>query len=482
MRWIIVVAAIAPSISASAEPDTAKPTSLVDVLAVAVRAAPELQLASIDLAAARATWRRTLGIEDITLTAQGGYARNQYLSGSDTDYDNVSSGTLDLGRALPTGGSLHLTFGGTKTSTNILGYVPGTLTSVQVALTQPLLRGFGTWAARAPRYEAEHRMDAARADREARARALVEQIVAAYWQVALARAGLEVRKNSLALAEQQRTYTDNSIKIGKIPKSELLAVEENIAVRKQDVIAAELEITQASLELRRIAGLEIGADALDIATVALPAPDRDEIDLRSAVAAALEHSAALASAQDIERADQARLSGARSQLLPQLDLSVSGGPQGFGGGLSSSLTSLRDGDGYLVGVTVTSSYAFGRNDAHGQVDQSHAELLRAMVDTRTLKATIAADTARAVQQARAAREAVELGAQAIELASENVEAEQHRFEDRKSTNFDIILRQNELESAKLRHVAAIVDYLTARAELDALTGAILPKYGIKLDD
>jgi outer membrane protein TolC len=478
MRPSIVVLSIVASSPALADP--APQTSLVDVLAVAVRQAPELERASLDLETARATWQRAIGLEDVRLTAVGSYAKNQLVAAGTTVDQATSTGSLDVGRNLPAGGSVHLTASSQKTTTNLVGVVPppGYVSTVQLTWTQPLLRNFGFSVAREPRYEAAHRIDAAAADREARARDLVATIVIAYWDVALARARLDVRKTSLQLAEQQRTYTESAINIGKIPKSELLAVEQIIAVRKQDVLAAELEITQRSLDLRRIAGLDIGADALDVATVALPAIDRDDIDLRGAVAAALDHSAALASSAAIERAYAARVAAANNQLLPNLDLSVTAGPQGYGTDVGSSFGSITD--GIVVNASLTAIYNIGRHDEHGQVRQTRADLLKAKVDTRLLRATVAADTARAVQLARAARTSVELGERAIELAKQNIEAEQHRFEDRKATNFDIILRQNDLEQAKLRYLAAIVDYLGARARLDALTGAILPKYGIKL--
>ena len=85
---------------------------------------------------------------------------------------------------------------------------------------------------------------------------------------------------------------------------------------------------------------------------------------------------------------------------------------------------------------------------------------------------------RAAQRARAAIASVALGDQAISLAEQNITAEQKRFELGKTTNFEVLRRQEELEQARLRHAAAVTDYLSARADLDGLSGAILPRYGI----
>ncbi len=470
------------SLGVRARADSGKPMSLEDVLAVAVRTAPELERAALDLEAARANLQRAEGIEDFRLTGGGSFVRFSVPG----DREDVSTGTIDLGRNLPTGGSVHVTGTATKVGMgavfNGIPYPSGVTSSLQVSLVQPLLRGFGLAVARAPRHEAEARRDAAALERELRARELVRAIVEAYWRVALAHAELEIRKASLATAESQRAYTETSIKIGKFPRSELLAVEQVIAVRKQDVLAAELDVTDRSLALRRLAGMEIGPDAIDVATAPLPQVKPVELDVRDLVAKALATSPAIAQAQANQLAEAARVAAAHDTLLPQLDLGASAGPLGVGGSLSSSLGSLQKADGYQVGLSVTASYALGRNDEHGQDRVARARLYKAKVDLRDAQAAVAAETARTVQLTRAAGLSIELGDKAVELAVQNVEAEQHRFEDRKSTNFDVLLRQTELQQAKLRRALAVVDYLAARARLDALTGMILENYGIRLTD
>ena len=467
--------------SARAEP-AAKPVTLADVLAVAVRTAPELERAALDLEAARGGLERAEGIEDVKLSAGGSFVRFDVPG----DSEDLSTGTLDVSRNLPTGGTLHVTASSTKVSTGTtfggVVYPPGVTSGVQVSLVQPLLRNFGLSVARAPRYEAEHRRDAAALDRELRARELVRAIVEAYWRVALAHAELDIRKASLATAETQRTYTESSIRVGKFPRSELLAVEQVIATRKQDVLAAELDVTDRSLALRRLAGMEIGADAIDVETSPLPALKPQDIDGKDAIARALAKSPAIAYAEAQQAAEAARAAAAHDTLLPQLDVGLSAGPLGIGTTLSSSLSSLRAGDGYQVGLSVTAGYALGRNDEHGQDRQARARLYKAKVDLRDARAAVAADAARTVQLARSAALSIELGDKAVDLATQNVEAEQHRFEDRKSTNFDVLLRQTELQNAKLRRALAVVDYLAAKAKLDALTGTILETYGIRLTE
>ena len=457
----------------------AQALSLPDVLAVAVRQSPELERAALDVDVARGRLDRAEGLEDVTIGVTAGYDRTRW-DGATPEVTEARTATVSIRRALPTGGSIAVGASGAQTTDTPGATIPPAVSTVTLSLVQPLLRGLGTTAAREARHAASYELDAAARAGEARARDLVRAIVDGYWQVALARRQLEVRQASLALAQQQLAYTEGAIRTGKLAKSEQLAVEQVIALRRQDILAAELEVWERSLALRQLAGLEISADAIEIATTPLPAIPDAAIDLRAQVALAIEHSADLASLEAVRRAAQVRLDAARNRLLPQLDLAITGGPAGASTSLSGAVDKLAAGGGYTFGASVTLGYAIGRNDEHGLVTEARARAWRAKVDTRDARAQVILETARAVQLARTSLESVRLGERAIELATANIEAEQRKFEDRKSTNFEVLRRQDELEQAKLRHAVAIVDHLAARARLDELTGTILDKYKIKL--
>jgi outer membrane protein len=83
-----------------------------------------------------------------------------------------------------------------------------------------------------------------------------------------------------------------------------------------------------------------------------------------------------------------------------------------------------------------------------------------------------------VQHARAALASITLGETVIALAQQNIEIERKKLDLGKSTNFEVLRRQDELEAARLRHASAIVDYLSARAEIDGVTGQLLARFGI----
>ena len=79
-----------------------------------------------------------------------------------------------------------------------------------------------------------------------------------------------------------------------------------------------------------------------------------------------------------------------------------------------------------------------------------------------------------------ARRRGEVLAPSIAAAALDLESERARFEVGRSTNFDVLRRQDALASAKLLVLRAQVDHLEALAALDALTGDILDAHGVVL--
>jgi outer membrane protein TolC len=348
--------------------------------------------------------------------------------------------------------------------------------SVVFELVQPLLRGAGAAGFEAPIRQAAAQRDAAALTQEARARDLVVSIAQAYWQVAFAWRQLEVRKASLELADKQLAYTEGAIRSEKVARSEALAVQEAIAVRKQDVIAGEQDVYERSVALRQLGGLEIGPDQLTVKTEALPAKiDAAPLDLAAILGAAYEHSAELAALAATRQAAEVAAAAADSAARSRLDLDVSAGPVTADTTAAKALSSAV---GYTVSASLTFDHAIERRTERGGQQAARAAVLSAKVAERDGRARLAVRATRAVQRARAALASIALGAEAIDLSEQNIAAEQKRFELGKTTNFEVLRRQDELEQARLRHASAVADYLAARVDLDGLSGAILTRYGI----
>ncbi|HEU4729478.1 MAG TPA: TolC family protein [Kofleriaceae bacterium] len=477
---------IAGARAAAAEPAALR---LADVIAVAVRQSPELERARIDVAAARAQLLRAEGSEDTHLGAKatGLAVRTRAIDGAGEFEQREVTVEASARRTLPTGGTLSISaIGDRNDGVSILNGVPIDNTavlrysaSVIVELAQPLLRGAGPSAFEAPIRQAARQKDASALAAQARARDLVVSLIQAYWEVAFAWRQLEVRKASLELAEKQLAYTEGAIRSEKVARSEALAVQEAIAVRKQDVIAAEQEVYERSLVLRQLGGLEIGPDAIAVQTEPLPEQvTAGDIDIAAVVREAYAHSAELAGLEAARQAAEIGAAAADDAARSRLDLDVAGGPQATASNAGTVLSRGLDPPGYSITASLTLDHAIERRTERGGQQAARAALLAARVSERDARARLAVRATRAVQRARAALASIALAGEAIALAEQNIVAEQKRFELGKSTNFEVLRRQDELEQARLRHAIAVSDYALARADLDGLSGTILARYGI----
>jgi outer membrane protein TolC len=458
----------------------ANTVTLAQVLEVAVRQKPSLEQASIDIDIAEAAMLEALGLDDWIVDATASWvSTRQEAFELESDTFTLQG---NLSRRLSTGGTVRL-HAETSYSRGSLGPMPFTIYEHTVSgqLQQPLLRGRGKKIAHARRTRTRIARDAAALARQVEAIAAVREVVAAYWQLAFSWRDLEIRQSSMELTRERLRNTQAGIDAGAVAPTERLAVEQSIVAREEAILGAELTISGQSLTLRRLAGMELGRNAIDLHVSApLTLPERS-FDIDALLARALEASPTLARLRTLEEDARLEVELTENGLLPELDLVLSVGPTGSADNPGTALKNMVSFEDLEMSASLTYRRSLQRRQAKGAHLRARAQLRKQLVSTRDVEAQIAAQLVVAVKQAQAARKRFELGARAIELANKNIDAEKARFELGRATNFDVLQRQDELEQAQLRQARALIDYLSALADIDALTGDILGSYGITLE-
>jgi outer membrane protein TolC len=497
---VLFVVGGALALPALAQPQSAPPPSapaagattlgLPGVLEHAVRQSPSLASARIDVAVAEAGVLEATGLEDFLFNATGAYTRQRTEPQEDNPFGadefDQFTGSLSLSKLLGTGGTISLEANVDRQKSRRSAFTPpiaGTVStsSITAQIQQPLLRAGGVTTTRAPRTRAQLAAEQARLQREAAGRTLVRDLVAAYWEVAFAWAELEIRRSSLDLARERRRLTDASVRGGATAPTEVLAVDQVLALRQEDVLVAELGITQRSLELRRLAGLEIEPDQIDVQPPTPLAAQVRPVEMKQIVALAIQRSPEIAVLESRGRGATLEVKVTDNGLLPRLDLRVFGGPLGAGEEIDDAVKSTFEDGGYQVGGELVFEHWLGNRAARGRSRRAEAELERVRVNQADVRRQIAQAAAEAVALARSAEQRMQLSRTAIDLTQKNIKAETGRFELGKSSNFDVLLRQEEHTQARLRYARATADYLRATAFLEALTGEILGRYGIKVE-
>jgi outer membrane protein TolC len=290
---------------------------------------------------------------------------------------------------------------------------------------------------------------------------------------------VDVRSQSLELAKKQADLTHEQMRAGSVPTSALHAVEYEIATRTAALLAAQLVVEKQSLDLRRQAGLELGQRAIVMKPSEPFEIGDEEFDVDDVLARSRIANRQLASIEIEKKIAEVDSNVARDQRKPQVDLSFTGALIGQGEDSGSSLSGLADGDSFQVSVGLSVSFelsgAARRQHMAAETKKHHLDIDRADAERQIEVAVVTA-----VHQVTAARARVGLSDKAIEMAEENVRAERANFLVSRSTNFQVMQRQDELIQARLDRGRAIADYHEAVAQLQFLSGLILQQYRVNV--
>jgi outer membrane protein TolC len=484
----ILIALLCPQLAGASE------LSLSDAVRAAVARNPRLASTAADVAIAGDRVTSALGGEDWILTGDARWDTTRAVPawGVKTYQDRAADGftmSTTITRPLTGGGTIGLRADagfsrrivslelGPKTRSETL--LESFSSDVLVVFRQPLLRGWnGDLAPRTKLARTRAAEGIARLDEEATAATLVRDVARAYWEVVYAREDLAIRRASLTLALEQRRVTQARIDAGKAAASEALAVGETIAVRRDEIAQAEEELAARSLELRRLSGLEIDARAIAIDPADRPGGAMIDPDVDRELAFAVERNPDVRAAEARGEAAALEVEVTENGLLPSLDLAITAGPRGIAPDARRALAQENDLDGGAFTAELVLTIPIGDRAAHGAHDAAKHTLRRARLDAADLRRQVEAAVVAAAVTMRAARERSSALEEAVYLSEQAIDAEHARWEDGKSTNYDVMKRQEELAESRLRLARAQTDYREAEAALDALTGAILPRYGV----
>jgi len=463
-----------------------QPISLGQLLQLAVRQSPALQNAKIDIAVAEAQITETWARHDWLVQAQAtGSEQHGFFSG--IRYTSRAYGvTGDLSRVLPTGGTIDLhvssqyqhtesTLGtGTSTSEDWLDTISG-------SIVQPLFKGRGEDLYNANERKLSLARDSAMLARRLSAINTMQSVIAAYWDLVLAERQVAITRASLDLAHERLRVTEIGASGGKVAQAEIPAVQQIIATREEDVLNGELAVLNASIALRRTAGMPIGPGDLGL-RVPTDLDTRDRgFTLQPLLEKAWASSPELAQLAKQDQSATIDIEVTENGLLPQLDAALSFGPVGQSPNFTDAAVDMFEFKALQGTGSLTFSRSLHQYDVRGHSKELRTAREKIRVNAFDIRAQYAQGIARSVAAIELAKRRVVLSQRAIDLANENIRIETDRFNLGKSTNFDVLNRLEELRQAELRKAQAMIDWHKSEAVVDALTGDILPNYGVTLE-
>jgi len=465
-----------------------------------------LHVGRYDLAVANANVRGSGGIFDPTFNTFLNYDSTKQPTSTILEGANVAESQnmrfgLGLNQLLPSGTELGLEWASFRGKTNSQYFFlnPRWDADLRLTLSQPLLNGFGTTANRSAIIIAENIRDQTAIGFEVQVIELLNNVEQAYWELVATREAIAVTEQSLALAERLLEETRQRVEVGTSAPIDMVQSEATVATRKQELIYADNAAANAEDNLKGLLGFDLPHEW----NVRIETTDSYEIDpilpdLKKSIETALDkRPAILQQALEMQRL-QHNVDIAKNRALPRFDLT---GSYAFGGVSGTSTIeddngnpiTIRDGLGdaarqvfnfdfpaWAVGLQY--SVPIGNHQAKERLVASRYQRDRAGAQLAALKQEITRQVRFAVRSLEDGAAAIDAAVAARHLAERNLEAEQTKFNNGLSTNFQVSQIQDALASALFSEIRARVDYRKALAAYYGSTGTFLESKNVEIAD
>ena len=420
------------------------------------------------------------------------------LAGATVQKSDQTDYPVTLSQLLPTGGTVSFGWDANRSSTNSTFFVvnPAYSGSAVVRLNQPLLKGFGSLPTKWNIYIARNARDASYLDYVRTVQTGVNSVEQAYWDLVYSLQNLDVKKESLTIAQELNRITKIKIDVGSLAPIDITQTEVGVANAEQDIITAEGLVGDAQDRLKRLMNFDRARWDTPIVPTDLVRVDKPEqIDLAEGTKVALDKRPEIVKEAYFVDSDRIRYQYWKNQSLVGLNLVGSYGNSGLAGttidpntgavigtgDFSDAFRQVRDGTfkNWSVGLNfsfpILDRYSRGQRDAAKYTWDSDKSLL--ITVQQNVIVEVRGD-ARAIDTAWRSIISTQKGR---ELAEKNLDAEKKKFDNGMSTTFQVNQIQRDLSAARTLELQALAAYRKALAAYHLAIADILDWKSIRVE-
>lgn len=419
-----------------------------------------------------------------------------------TTYNNYSG---QISQLLPTGGRFNVSLNSNMndTSQSFLTINPRYGSTLDFTFSQPLLRNFGFKMNRREIIVAQNNRDISENDFK---KVLLDTIYAvedAYWNLVYSIQTLEVKRQSLVLAQDLLQKSQKEVEIGTLAPKEILSAQAEVAAREADILQADTLVKNNTDRLKTLINLLEEDEETLLIPADEPAYDAIDISLEEAFRTALENRPDLQSSRINLKTRDLDIRYAWNQLLPSLNLNANYWSPGLSG---DQILYLNDNPFTNVivgkipggaGDAMKDALNFKYNNwsiyftldvplntvlTRAALVQAKMSRDRAAVRMRSLEQKAFLETKTTVRTVETDYLRVEAYRIARELAEQKLQAEEAKLRAGMTTNFVVLQYQRDLANAKSAELKAVIDYNLSLSRLNNTIGASLKNWNIKLSD
>jgi outer membrane protein TolC len=337
-----------------------------------------------------------------------------------------------------------------------------------LAVSQPILRGFGRSVARRSLTTAE-----AQRDESSRQKMLTEQYVAldvaaTYYRLVTQQAMVGVAQKSVDRARSLRDASEAKLDAGLVSQLDVFRAQQLVSQAQIQLFDAQGAAEDARDQLCFLIGREPGV-LFDV-VADIPNVD-DPLPLDQAIARALAGRIDLASAVAGAAEAQRSMAYSRNQLLPQFDLNLALTRRETAPSFTRSFGLNR----FHFATFFTISMPVDRTPQLIDYQNAVIERDRRNREIEVLRSRIADDVRRAARNRDRLVRILAAAEASVDIGNREVEVARLRYERGLSNNLDVVSAETNLLAAESRRVSALAELAVARLGFRATIGAFDPR-------
>ncbi len=351
-----------------------------------------------------------------------------------------------------------------------------------ITVEQSLLQGLGWWYNLGPIEQAKLAESREEVAYDAQVADVLGGVVKAYFELHYAERAVAIAQSHVDLALAQREVTQAQIEAGNLPPIELAKLDETVATRRQELLEAEMSRRRTEITLRTLLCGDEGSPTLEgvrYHTAEYPRSAVPERDLEASLQTALTRNPDVRQQELLLQSQQIAFRMARQDLLPTLDFTGSLALNGVGEDSPEGLEDVFGGNHPYWSFGLQLTVPLTNRGAETDFRSRKAEVEAALLTLKQLQESTLAEVENTYTQVLSYEEQLRVAGTRVDLAAQNVEAEEARYAAGKSTTREVLEVQQSLRDAQLAEVRAEINALNARVDLELLRGTLLESLGVR---
>ena len=350
---------------------------------------------------------------------------------------------------------------------------------LNLSVTQPLLRGFGSAANEAGLLDAIDNETMNKVNLQQAVIDQITQVISAYRALILSGNNLENQQRQLQDAKNSFKINEKKITAGQLEPTGNIQQSYQIESLSLMVEQAKNEFETAAQDLLQTIGLDpemrlaVPNDVI-VGKILVP-------DLQQSIDTALAHNSQYLAQKMILRADERAFNVAKNQQLWQLDV---------GANVQSGIVSDVQGNAGVRGIyngrntnesaRLTLTIPLNDVNRHSQLINAKVRLEKDRLNILALKRALITNITNIINTIKSQAKRYQLAEKQVRLAAQSYDLEKKKQQAGITSALDVNNTQNQLILAQAGLIGAKISYLNALSALQRLLGTTLDEWQIKL--